>query len=140
MALQTSFIGFTLSSPLILASGPASHDVNQIRQAEEHGIGAIVLKTACSDKFEHMRFWPRPRYKMMDWDKQMGGRSKQFTLYSYEQGYSGTLEDYWNFIKAAKKRAHVPIIGSVFADVPEDWGAMAAQVEQSGADAPAREP
>jgi len=135
MPLQTSFIGFSLSSPLILASGPASHDVNQIRQAEEQGIGAIVLKTACSDKFEHMRFWPRPRYKMMDWDKQMGGRSKQFTLYSYEQGYSGTLEDYWNFIKAAKKRAHVPIIGSVFADVPEDWGAMAAKVETSGADA-----
>ena len=135
MPLQTSFIGFALTSPLILASGPASHDVNQIRQAEEQGIGAIVLKTACSDKFEHMRFWPRPRYKIMDWDKQMEGRSKQFTLYSYEQGYSGTLEDYWNFIKAAKSHANVPIIGSVFADVPEDWGAMAAQVEKSGADA-----
>jgi len=80
--LRTSFIGFKLQSPLIVASGPASHDVNQVRLAEEQKIGAIILKTACSDKFEHMRFWPRPRYKLLDWDKQMEGRSKQFTLYS----------------------------------------------------------
>jgi len=119
----------------MVASGPASHDVNQVKLAEDQTIGAVVLKTACSDKFEHMRFWPRPRYKLLDWDKQMDGRSKHFTLYSYEQGYSGTLEDYWNFIKACKKRARVPIIGSIFADVVEDWVMMAQKVEQSGADA-----
>jgi dihydroorotate dehydrogenase (fumarate) len=72
---------------------------------------------------------------MLDWDKQMEGRSKHFTLYSYEQGYSGTLEDYWNFIKGCKKKARVPIIASIFADVVEDWVMMAQKVEQSGADA-----
>lgn len=135
MVLQTSYLGLQLRSPLLVASGPASHDVNQIRPAEEHGIGAIVLKTVCSDKYEHMRFWPRPRYKLIDWDKQIGGRSKNFTLYSYEQGYSGTLEEYWEFIRACKKHASVPIVGSIFADVPEDWRDLAVHVEESGADA-----
>ncbi len=134
-SLQTSFAGFTLRSPLIVASGPASHDVNQVELAEKQGIGAVILKTACSDKYEHMRFWPRPRYKLLDWDKQMEGRSKQFTLYSYEQGYSGTLQNYWDFIAACKERARVPVIGSIFADVAEDWVSMAKKVEQSGADA-----
>ncbi|MBF8247374.1 MAG: DHO dh domain-containing protein [Bacteroidetes bacterium] len=133
--LRTSFIGLKLQSPLIVASGPASHDVNQVRLAEEQKIGAIILKTACSDKFEHMRFWPRPRYKLLDWDKQMEGRSKQFTLYSYEQGYSGTLQDYWDFIKACKDKSHVPIIGSIFADAATDWAELAVKVEESGADA-----
>ncbi len=133
--LRTSFIGFKLQSPLIVASGPASHDVNQVRLAEEQKIGAIILKTACSDKYEHMRFWPRPRYKLIDWDKQMEGRSKQFTLYSYEQGYSGTLQDYWDFIKACKDKSSVPIIGSIFADVATDWAELAMKVEGSGADA-----
>lgn len=135
MSLQTSFMGLRLQSPLMIASGPASHDVNQVTLAENQKIGAIVLKTACSDKYGHMRYWPRPRYKLLDWDKQMEGRSKQFTLYSYEQGYSGTLEDYWNFIKACKKKSTVPIIGSIFADVAGDWAELASKVEASGADA-----
>ncbi len=135
MSLTTSFVGLTLQSPVIVASGPASHDVNQIHLAEEHGAGAVVLKTACSDKYEHMRYWPRPRYKLLDWDKQIGGRSKTFSLYSYEQGYSGTLEDYWNFIRVCKEHSSIPIIGSIFADIAEDWRAMALKVEESGADA-----
>ncbi len=134
MSLQTSFMGLRLQSPLMIASGPASHDVNQVTLAENQKIGAIVLKTACSDKYAHMRYWPRPRYKLLDWDKQLEGRSKQFTLYSYEQGYSGTLEDYWNFIKGCKKNSQVPIIGSIFADAANDWAELASKVEASGAD------
>lgn len=135
MSLATTFIGLKLQSPIIIASGPASHDVNQIKLAEEQRVGAIVLKTVCSDKYEHMRYWPRPRYKLLDWDKQIAGRSKSFSLYSYEQGYSGTLEDYWEFIKVSKKHATVPIIASIFADDAKDWQEMAMKVEQSGADA-----
>ncbi|MEX2191194.1 MAG: hypothetical protein WEB33_10895 [Bacteroidota bacterium] len=133
-SLNTSFAGFTMKNPLMVASGPASHDVNQIKLAEEQGVGAVILKTACSDKYEHMRFWPRPRYKLLDWDKQIEGRSKQFTLYSYEQGYSGTLQDYWEFIAASKERATVPIIASIFADAAEDWADLAKKSEKSGAD------
>jgi len=135
MSLTTSFVGLTLQSPVIVASGPASHDVNQIRLAQEQKAGAVVLKTACSDKFIHMRSWPRPRYKLLDWDKQIAGRSKAFSLYAYEQGYSGTLEDYWQFIKVCKDHASIPIIGSVFADEAHEWQEMAGKVEQSGADA-----
>jgi dihydroorotate dehydrogenase (fumarate) len=135
MSLRTQFLGMTLQSPVLVASGPASHDVNQVRLAEEQKSGAVVLKTACSDKFEHMRSWPRPRYKMLDWDKQIGGRSKHFSLYSYEQGYSGTLQDYWDFIRACKGHASIPIIGSIFADAAEDWAEMAKHVEDCGADA-----
>ena len=133
--LTTDFIGLHLQSPLLVASGPASHDVKQVPMAEEQGIGGIVLKTVCSEKYAHMRFWPRPRYKMIDWDKKMDGRSRYFTLYSYEQGYSGTLDDYWEFVRQCKKHGHAPIIGSIFADVAEDWRELALRVEDAGADA-----
>ena len=135
MSLDTTFAGLALQSPVMVASGPASHDVNQLTLAEQQKAGAIVLKTVCSDKYEHMRYWPRPRYKLLDWDKQIAGRSKAFSLYSYEQGYSGTLTDYWNFITACKQRAKVPIIGSVFADETGDWEMLATKAEESGADA-----
>lgn len=134
-SLRTSFLGLDLRSPLIVASGPASHDVKQVKLAEEKGFGAVVLKTVCSEKYDHMRYWPRPRYKLLDWDKQIGGRSRQFTLYSYEQGYSGTLNDYWEFIRISKANTKIPIIGSAFADIPEDWVNLALHIEESGADA-----
>ncbi len=135
MSLETSFMGLQLQSPVMVGSGPASHDVNQIRKAEEQKAGAIILKTACSDKYEQMRYWPRPRYKLLDWDKQIAGRSRSFCLYSYEQGYSGTLADYWAFIRECKVHAHVPIIGSIFADEVKDWMELAVEVERSNADA-----
>jgi len=135
MNIATSFAGLNMRSPLIVASGPASHGVNQVKLAEELGFGAVVLKTVCSEKYDNMRYWPRPRYKLLDWDKQIGGRSKQFTLYSYEQGYSGTLRDYWDLIGICKAKTNIPIIGSAFADSPEDWVNLAQHIEQSGADA-----
>jgi dihydroorotate dehydrogenase (fumarate) len=135
MSTIVSFLGKELQSPVIVASGPASHDVNQVRLAEEQGVGAIVLKTACSDRYEHMRSWPRPRYKLLDWDKQIAGRSHAFSLYSYEQGYSGTLQDYWEFIAVCKEHSHVPIVGSIFADDAADWEMLAVNVQESGADA-----
>jgi len=135
MALNTTFAGLTLRSPVLVGSGPASHDVNQIKLAEENGAGAVVLKTACSDAYAYMRSWPRPRYKLLDWDKQIAGRSKNFSLYSYEQGYSGSLDDYWEFIRVCKKHTVMPVIGSIFAGEAEDWGHMAQKVEESGADA-----
>ncbi len=135
MSLTTKFLGLTLQSPVLVASGPASHDVNQIRLAEEQKAGAVVLKTACSDKFEYMRSWPRPRYKLLDWDKQIAGRSKTFNLYSYEQGYSGTLQDYWKFIRVSKEHATIPIIGSIYAAEAFEWEEMAKNVEHNGADA-----
>jgi dihydroorotate dehydrogenase (fumarate) len=135
MSLDTSFIGLSLKSPVLVASGPASHDVNQIALAQARGAGASVLKTVCSTKYDHMRFWPRPRYKLLDWDRQIEGRSRAFSLYSYEQGYSGTLEDYWEFIRNAKERAGIPVIGSIFADEAKDWEELAVKVEESRADA-----
>ncbi len=135
MTLPTSFAGLSCPGPVWVASGPASHDVNQVRVAQEQGAGAVVLKTVCSDKYAHMRSWPRPRYKLLDWDRQIGGRSKNFSLYSYEQGYSGTLEEYWRFIRAAKERATIPIVGSIFADEAGDWAELARDVAASGGDA-----
>jgi dihydroorotate dehydrogenase (fumarate) len=99
------------------------------------GAGGVVLKTVVSDKFEHMRYWPRPRYKLLDWDKKMFGKSKYFTLYSYEQGYSGSVDDYMEFVRISKEISDMMIIGSAFADSPDDWIELARGIEESGADA-----
>lgn len=133
--LEVNFLGYRVKSPIFVASGPASHDVKQIPIAQEMGAGGVVLKTVVSDKFDYMRYWPRPRYKLIDWDKKMDGKSQYFTMYSYEQAYSGSVEDYFNFVKISKSISNIMIIGSAFADEPKDWIYLAKGIEEAGADA-----
>jgi len=133
--LEVEFLGYRLKSPIFVASGPASHDVKQIPIAEQMGAGGVVLKTVVPDKFNYMRYWPRPRYKLIDWDKKMGGKSRYFTLYSYEQAYSGTVKDYFDFVEISKKTSNIMIIGSAFADEVDDWVYLAKGIEEAGADA-----
>ncbi len=133
--LEVKFLGYRVVSPIFVASGPASHDVKQIPIAERMGAGGVVLKTAVSDKFDYMRYWPRPRYKLIDWDKKMDGKSQYFTLYSYEQAYSGTVDDYFEFVRISKSVSKIMIIGSIFANEPKDWIYLAKGVEEAGADA-----
>lgn len=133
--LEVEFLGYRVKSPIFVASGPASHDVKQIPIAQEMGAGGVVLKTVVSDKFDYMRYWPRPRYKLIDWDKKMNGKSQYFTLYSYEQAYSGSVDDYFNFVKISKSISDIMIIGSAFADEPSDWIYLAKGIEEAGADA-----
>jgi dihydroorotate dehydrogenase (fumarate) len=133
--LEVEFLGYHLKSPVLVASGPASHDVKQIKIAEQMGAGGAVLKTVVPDKFDYMRYWPRPRYKLIDWDKKMNGNSKYFTLYSYEQAYSGTVKDYFDFVEISKKTSNIMIIGSAFADEPDDWIYLSKGIEEAGADA-----
>jgi dihydroorotate dehydrogenase/ferredoxin len=135
MSLETLFAGLRLRSPVIVASGPASHLPGQAVGAEACGAGAVVLQTAVSDTFETMRRWPRPRYRLLDWDGRAAGKSRQFTFYSYEQGYHGDLGDYAELIRACKRDCGVPIIASIFAGPPQEWADMAAQCEAAGADA-----
>lgn len=43
--IVTQFLGFTLRSPLIAASGPMSRDYLSIKRLEAAGIGAVITKT-----------------------------------------------------------------------------------------------
>jgi len=43
--IETQFLGFTLRSPLIAASGPMSRDYPSIKGLEAAGIGAVITKT-----------------------------------------------------------------------------------------------
>jgi dihydroorotate dehydrogenase (fumarate) len=43
--LKTNYLGLELSSPLIMSSSGLSKTVNNIKIAEENGVGAVVLKS-----------------------------------------------------------------------------------------------
>jgi dihydroorotate dehydrogenase/NAD-dependent dihydropyrimidine dehydrogenase PreA subunit len=44
--MKTNFLGYSLKSPIIAASSPITENTRNVTRCEEHGAGAVILKTA----------------------------------------------------------------------------------------------
>lgn len=50
MSITTEYLGLKLKSPIVPSAGPLSHDIENIKQMEDAGAGAVVLvRTAWRD-------------------------------------------------------------------------------------------
>lgn len=130
-ALQVNFAGIEFKNPVLVAPGPPSSSIDNVRRAVEAGCGGVIVKTVVSDSLAKMRIQPRPRFHLLDWDKKLG-TSKTFTLYSVDQGFPGTIEDYKQMLQELAKKFNVPIIGSIMATTPEEWAILALKLVNTG--------
>lgn len=126
--LSVSFGGLTFKNPLILAPGPFSDDLKWISRFVEAGVGGVVLKSAVPESLAHMRRWVRPRYRLPF------GPDGNFVLYSFEQAFRGSIDEYLKLIRDAKGLG-VPIIASFFALDMDDWLELCLGAQEAGADA-----
>jgi len=129
--LGVNFVGIKFKNPVLVAPGPPSSSIDNVRRAVEAGCGGVIVKTVVSDSLAKMRRQPRPRFHLLDWDGKLGS-SKNFTLYSVDQGFPGTVEDYRNMLEEMTKKFTVPIIGSLMATVPEEWVILAQKLVNTG--------
>ena len=51
--LETSYLGMTLSSPLVVAASPLGRRVATLRRLEEAGAAAVVLPSLFEEQIEH---------------------------------------------------------------------------------------
>ena len=51
-SIKTKFVGLDIKSPVIVAAGPNTADIDHLLKCEEAGAGAVVLKSLFQ---EHMR-------------------------------------------------------------------------------------
>ena len=126
--LSVRFGGLTFKNPLILAPGPFSDDLKWISRFVEAGVGGVVLKSAVPESLAHMRRWVRPRYRLPF------GPDGNFVLYSFEQAFRGSIDEYLKLIRDAKGLG-VPIIASFFALDMDDWLELCLGAQEAGADA-----
>ncbi len=53
MDLTTRYLGLSLKSPLLAGASPLTGDVDNIRQLEDLGAGAVVLPSIFEEQIEH---------------------------------------------------------------------------------------
>lgn len=51
--LTTKYLGLTLNSPLIVSSSRLTSTIENLKEAEENGAGAVVLKSLFEEQINH---------------------------------------------------------------------------------------
>src|SRR6266536_2534253 len=130
MDLTTSYLGLSLTHPIVASASPLSESVDGIRRLEEAGAAAIVLPSL--------------------FEEQMDGESTHLDHYlgyaadSYAEAlsyfpeaarYRVGPEEYLDRIAKARDLTDVPIIGSLNGVSTGGWVDYARMIEQAGAHA-----
>jgi len=121
--IQTSYMGLKLKSPIIISSSGLSSSLEKVKQFEENGAGAIVLKSLFEEQINH--------------------EAGNLSLYSdypeatdYVNAYvtSNSVESYLGHIRNVKSLVKIPIFASINCTSASNWIDFAKRIEQAGAD------
>ncbi len=117
-SLRVSFAGLTMPNPTMLASGIMGETGGSLLRVAEAGAGALVTK---SIGLEPRKGYPNP------------------TLVELPDGYINAMGLPGPGIEAFReemtiaRNGNVPIIGSLFAAIPDDFALLATRMEEYGA-------
>ena len=130
--LSTNYLGMNLKSPLIMGSCGLTSSLENIKQMEKNGAGAIVLKSIFEEEI------------LLSLDKNRKEASKDRLLYyDYSETYdyldihtrNEELENYLGFIREIKKEILIPVIASINCVTDTEWTDFALKIQEAGADA-----
>ncbi|MGD9361265.1 MAG: diguanylate cyclase, partial [Desulfobacterales bacterium] len=126
--LSTEYLGMKLKNPVIAGSSGLTNSVKSVKELEENGAGAVVLKSIFEEEiaFEYEDVMKEAESKGYNLD--------QFDYYDYKIK-EDNLDKYTSLISESKKNVSIPIIASVNCVYSHEWLAFASQLEKSGADA-----
>ncbi len=126
--LSTNYMGLNLRNPLIVGSSGLTNSLSNIREIEQNGAGAVVLKSLFE---EQIRFEIRKVFSFEDAQKSYTEAEDYIKNYARTH----TLNEYTNLIQEAKNNTSIPIIASVNCMSATEWTSFASDIQEAGADA-----
>jgi len=126
--LTTEYLGLTLKNPIIAGSSGLTDSVKGVKALEEHGAGAVVLKSIFEEEIAF-------EYEDVMKEASAGGMNlEQFDYYDFKIK-GDKLEQFTTLIKESKKSVSIPVIASINCVYSHEWTSFANQLETAGADA-----
>lgn len=128
--LTTSYLGFTLKNPLVIASSPLSQRVDTVQRLEEAGASAVVMYSLFEEQIIHASL-------EIDYLLSHGAESFAEALsYLPDSGsYSIGPEQYLDHVRRLKQSVSIPVIGSLNGVSAGGWVHYAKLIQEAGADA-----
>jgi dihydroorotate dehydrogenase (fumarate) len=125
--LTTSYLGLSLPSPVLLASSSLSNRVENFQIAEEHGAGAVVLRSLFEEQIEAA---DTALQEALAFGSESTAEARSF----FPSQQVGPVE-YLRLVGNAKRAVRIPIIASLNCVAPGSWSGYARQIAEAGADA-----
>lgn len=122
--LSTEYAGLKLRNPLIAASSGLTNSLKKIKQLEEAGVGAVVLKSLFEEQVDS-------HSEKLNLSSDYPEASDYINAY-VEMNHVGK---YLDLIRQAKSSCNIPIIASINCYKVARWIDFAKSIEEAGADA-----
>ena len=129
MNLSTTYLGIRLLHPLIVGSGPLTDDIDTVRELEDAGAAALVLRSLYEEEItgEQMASF---------FNTESHGESfAEAASYAPDPEAAFGPEEYLEHLRRVKNAAGIPVIASLNGSTTGGWTSYARLLEQAGADA-----
>ncbi|MBD3307969.1 dihydroorotate dehydrogenase-like protein [candidate division KSB3 bacterium] len=126
MDLSTTYLGLSLKNPVIVASCGLTKTVEQIKECEQAGAGAVVMKSLLEEQI---------RESEAEMEKAISSHPEVMDYLRADIDMRYGAEKYTDIIASAKREVSIPVIASVNCYTAEWWTTYAKQIEEAGADA-----
>lgn len=122
--LETKYLGLTLRSPLIAGSSKLTSTLDHVREAEDYGAGAVVLKSLFEEQINY-------------YISQIPATSAYPEADDYLASYtrSNSVDEYLDLVRKSKESLKIPVIPSINCYTSSGWTGFAKNIEEAGADA-----
>lgn len=125
--LSTTYMGIRLRSPIVVAACSLSGNVEKVKQAEQAGAGALVIKSLFEEQVQR---------EMAEFEDAMeaGGESFAESLSYFPHIQHGEAREHVMWVREVRKAVAMPLIASVNAINPGKWVDYARQLADTGVD------
>ena len=123
-SLSTKYLGLTLKSPLIVSSSRLTSTIGQLKEAEDSGAGAVVLKSLFE---EQINYYVHSVSSSSDYPEADDYLSNYI--------HANSVDNYLDLIRKAKGNLGIPVIPSINCYTSRGWTVFAKNIEEAGADA-----
>jgi len=123
--LSTTYMGLALRNPIIVGSSGLTNSVQSIENLEQHGAGAVVLKSLFE---EQIMIETDTTYA----ESNLHPEASDYLSYYMREDHLGS---YLRLIADAKAAVDIPVIASVCCITASSWTRFAEEIQKAGADA-----
>jgi len=130
MDLSTTYLGIKLPHPVMAGASPLSDELDTVRQLEDAGSAAIVLRSLFEEQIVREQL-----ADMLYQDANNESFAEATTYFPSSEMFVLGPEEYLNHLRRVKEAVHIPVIASLNGSTPGGWLSYGRLMEQGGADA-----
>lgn len=125
--LETTYMGLKLKNPIVVASSGLTNSAEKIKELENAGAAAVVLKSIFEEQINS------EVNHLINRDPQNQYPEAEDYIWNYVRHNS--INNHLNLLREAKKTVSIPVIASINCVSASEWTVFAREFEEAGADA-----